>query len=236
MCLPLGSIPSLGGLRSARAGHRRHRSGPAERTERVPASAALAGTWGGCASLPWMRPPTVRGQCKGHVQGFPLCGGRGLLRSLCGGRELLPQGRCGRHLPPGRSAAGAGSGTGSSHPVTCRACYAEGSSETRADREVDYRGAGATGPDARSARHAAHQAHNTWQLEMKPRRGGAVQAGDGHGGKADGLKEEGKRRGTCRGTRRGACCCACRRRRRRRIIPPAGASHGRPSARQQRWL
>ena len=33
-----------------------------------------------------------------------------------GGSELLPQGRCGRHLPPGRSAVGAGRGTGSSHP------------------------------------------------------------------------------------------------------------------------
>ena len=33
-----------------------------------------------------------------------------------GGSELLPQGRCGRHLPPVRSAAGAGRGTGSSHP------------------------------------------------------------------------------------------------------------------------
>ena len=32
------------------------------------------------------------------------------------GGELLPQGRCGRRLPPVRSAAGAGSGTGSSHP------------------------------------------------------------------------------------------------------------------------
>ena len=30
-----------------------------------------------------------------------------------GGSELLPQGRCERHLPPVRSAAGAGSGTGS---------------------------------------------------------------------------------------------------------------------------
>ena len=33
-----------------------------------------------------------------------------------GGSELLPQGRCGRHLPPVRSAVGAGRGTGSSHP------------------------------------------------------------------------------------------------------------------------
>ena len=35
---------------------------------------------------------------------------------LCGGSELLPQGRSGRHLPPMRSAAGAGRGTCSSHP------------------------------------------------------------------------------------------------------------------------
>ena len=33
-----------------------------------------------------------------------------------GGSELLPQRRCGRHLPPGRSAVGGGRGTGSSHP------------------------------------------------------------------------------------------------------------------------
>ena len=30
--------------------------------------------------------------------------------------ELLPQGRCGRHFSPVRGAAGAGRGTGSSHP------------------------------------------------------------------------------------------------------------------------
>ena len=30
--------------------------------------------------------------------------------------SCYPQGRCGRHLPPVRSAVGAGSGTGSSHP------------------------------------------------------------------------------------------------------------------------
>ena len=47
-----------------------------------------------------------------------------------GGGELLPQGRCGRHIPPARSAAGAESGTGSSHPiescclVPCSAPYA----------------------------------------------------------------------------------------------------------------
>ena len=35
---------------------------------------------------------------------------------FCGGSELLPQRRCGGHLPLGRSTAGAGSGTGSSHP------------------------------------------------------------------------------------------------------------------------
>ena len=39
-----------------------------------------------------------------------------LIRFLYGGSELLPQERCGRHLPPGRSAVGAGRGTGSSHP------------------------------------------------------------------------------------------------------------------------
>ena len=36
--------------------------------------------------------------------------------TITGGQELLPQGRCGRRLLPVRSAAGAGSGTGSSHP------------------------------------------------------------------------------------------------------------------------
>ena len=34
----------------------------------------------------------------------------------CGGRELLPQRRRERRLPPVRSAAGAGSGTGTFHP------------------------------------------------------------------------------------------------------------------------
>ena len=39
-----------------------------------------------------------------------------LIPSWYGGSELLPRGRCGWHLPPVRSAAGAGSGTGGAHP------------------------------------------------------------------------------------------------------------------------
>ena len=46
---------------------------------------------------------------------FGLVAGEGAPAILCGGCELLPQGRCRRHLPPVRSVAGAGGGTGSSH-------------------------------------------------------------------------------------------------------------------------
>ena len=55
------------------------------------------------SSLPQSRAGGLEGSL-----GLTPCGAGWLCFALCGGREVLPQGRCGRHLPPVRSAVGAG--------------------------------------------------------------------------------------------------------------------------------
>ena len=76
------------------------------------------------------------------VEGHKVGGGRTLFWH--GGGELLPQGRCGRRLPPGRSAAGAGSGAGGSHPYVAAAWRLWGRGCCRAQRTVQAR-SGLTG-------------------------------------------------------------------------------------------
>ena len=51
-------------------------------------------------------------------QGWRVVSGICILCFWYGGCELLPQGCCGRYLPPVRSTVGAGSSTGSSHPLS----------------------------------------------------------------------------------------------------------------------